>query len=173
MHHLTSNDITSGDLTVLATKINEFFCSVSNVLVPLPEDNEYSKLQVPYVPSQYTISLEQVEKQMLKTNSRKAKGPDAIPNWIIKDLAGIIANKELCPLSGSQLMWYPCQKKSPPKAMEQDLRPVSLTPVLAKLLEDYPVKWMWQILHGKIDKSQFVSKIFHYSCSDSTNGFII
>ena len=46
-------------------------------------------------------------------------------------------------------------KTTPPKTIEQDLRSISLTPVSASLMEDYPVKWMWDVLDGKIDKNQF------------------
>ena len=44
-----------------------------------------------------------------------------------------------------------------PPAQENDLRPISLTPVLAKLLENFIYNWLWNEYLPHIDKSQFGS----------------
>ena len=161
-----ANNVTDGNLDHLTSKINDFFCSVSSVLDPLPPDNEYFEFSVDHLPSEFIISIQEVEKQLLKTNTRKASGPDHIPNWIIKDMAAILA-PPVCAIFNSSIqngivpsLWksaevIPLPKVTPPKVIEQDLRPISLTPILAKLLEDYPVKWLWKVLDGKIDPCQF------------------
>ncbi len=161
-----ANKVTDGDLDLLASRINDFFCSVSRVLDPLPPENEYSEFHVDSLPDEFIISIEDVEKQLLRTNIRKASGPDHIPNWIIKDMAAILA-PPVCAIFNSSLqngvvpsLWKSAEvislpKVSPPRVIEQDLRPISLTPILAKLLEDYPVKWLWNVITDKIDPCQF------------------
>ncbi len=161
-----ANDTADGNLTTLASKINNFFCSVSSVLEPLSPENAYSTIVQPQIEDKFIISIHDVEKQLLKVNPRKAKGPDGIPNWIIKDLAGILA-PPICNIFNASIqsgivppLWKSADvvslpKKFPPKEIEQDLRPISLTPLLSKLLEDYPVMWMWEALEGKVDPNQF------------------
>ncbi len=48
------------------------------------------------------IIVDSVEKQLLKTRLHKSIGPDKIPNWILKDLASIIAIP-ICHLFNSSL----------------------------------------------------------------------
>ncbi len=46
-------------------------------------------------------------------------------------------------------------KVSPPKSIETDLRPISLTPVLSKIMEDFVYKWLLEIVVPQISLSQF------------------
>ena len=45
----------------------------------------------------------------------------------------------------------------PPKRIESDLRPISLTPVLIKSLESFVCKWLWDILKNHIKDNQYGS----------------
>jgi hypothetical protein len=36
----------------------------------------------------------------------------------------------------------PIQKSSPPKDVDSDFRPISLTPIISKILESFPYKWL-------------------------------
>ena len=49
----------------------------------------------------------------------------------------------------------PIPKTNPPRMVEKDLRPVSLTPVLAKELEFFVCDWMLQLAGDQLDPSQF------------------
>ena len=46
-------------------------------------------------------------------------------------------------------------KSEPPTPVEKDLRPISLTCILSKELETYPVSWLWEIVLPPIDPFQF------------------
>ncbi len=49
----------------------------------------------------------------------------------------------------------PIHKVKPPRTIEKDLRPISLTPVLCKELESFIMDWVWEELEDIIDESQF------------------
>ena len=46
-------------------------------------------------------------------------------------------------------------KTKPPKSIEQDLRPISLTPTLSKILESLIGRWMLEKIGDKFDRKQF------------------
>ena len=81
---------------------------------------------------------------MLSINTFKSHGPDAIPNRIIKDYAYELAD----PVSRISLssgliptMWKAAiiipVPKSQYAACEEEVRPISLTACLSKILEDF------------------------------------
>ena len=49
----------------------------------------------------------------------------------------------------------PAPKVNPPKSLQSDLRPISLTPTLSKLLESFVGKWILNIIETTIDRRQF------------------
>jgi hypothetical protein len=49
----------------------------------------------------------------------------------------------------------PLPKKMPPKLLEKDLRPISLTPVISKVLEQFMYAWLWDVIKDKVDPGQF------------------
>ena len=49
----------------------------------------------------------------------------------------------------------PIPKSKPPRSIEQDLRPISLTPTLSKILESLIGRWMLEEIGDKFDKKQF------------------
>ena len=69
-----ANNVTDGSVDDLAARINDFFKSVSEPLQPLSSDNHYLNLQIEHVPSEYIISVVDVEKHLLALNPRKASG---------------------------------------------------------------------------------------------------
>ena len=50
---------------------------------------------------------------------------------------------------------YPTSKKQPPRSIEKDIRPISLTPIVSKIFESIVMKWVDNILEDKIDDKQF------------------
>ena len=102
----------------------------------------------------------------MKLNIKKAPGPDNIPTWVLRDFAGILA-APVCAVFNSSIregslpsIWKsaitcPIPKVNPPKAIEKDLRPISLTCILSKELETHPVKWLWKIVSPHVDPYQF------------------
>ncbi len=159
-----ANDLCEGDYKILANKINNVFHSVSSDLPRLDASSLPPACE--FVPDQYIISLQEVEKKLMDTNVQKAIGPDYIPNWVLRDLAGLISKPVCCIMNSSireglcPTMWKSANvcsipKVNPPRSVGSDLRPISLTPTLSKQLESFIGKWLWDILEPKIGKDQF------------------
>ena len=156
-------DSFGGNCTLLANAINNAFVEVSADLEPL-EPPTYNTQPVP---AKYILSVHEVEKQLMAVKVSKAAGPDQIPNWILHDLAGIIG-KPLCAIFNSSIregyvppLWRSADVCALPKVTpvlntKKDLRPISLTPVVAKTLESFPVRWA-QEQCPNVDSTQFGS----------------
>ena len=71
----------------LATAINEFFASVSENMTPL----SVPPIHTEPLPACYTISVGEVERELMSVNIKKVRGPDNIPNWILRDLTPYLA----------------------------------------------------------------------------------
>jgi len=96
----------------------------------------------------------------------KAPGPDGIPNWILRDMAPFICGP-LCAIYNASVregfvppIWkhadtIPSPKVNPPKSLQSDLRPISLTPTLSKLLKSFVGKWILNVIETTIDRRQF------------------
>ena len=46
-------------------------------------------------------------------------------------------------------------KHNPPVSIEKDIRPISLTPIAAKVFESITMKWVDETIEGDIDAKQF------------------
>ena len=153
-----ANQVCDGNLLELGQRINSFFKSVSDHHLPaLSADNDYIQFEIPCVPSKYVIPVEKVEKQLRKLDTSKAPSPDCVTSWVFKEfsqlLAGPVAaiyNRSLreghVPRIWRAAYFRPLPKKKPPENIETDLRPISLTAVLCKQMEEFVVKWVWDIV---------------------------
>ena len=165
-----ANSLCDGNKAQLAECINQAFQAVSDDMEPL-SDADFFTTSVPsqqQIPDNYIISVSQVEKTLSKINKRKAVGPDAIPNWLLSDMAPFLA-PPICAIWNSSLresyvpgIWKtgevcPIPKVKPPVRVDKDLRPISLTPVLSKCLESFIKEWMMDILLDVIDDHQYGS----------------
>ena len=158
--------LTGGDNTLLANKINQFFHGISCDLPKPNKDILPPRDPNEAIPDKFIIPLVEVEKQLMKLNVNKAPGPDGIPNWVLKDFAGHLAGP-VCAIFNASVreghlpsVWKsaitrPIPKVSPPKTIENDLRPISLTAILSKELETHAVSWLWDIVMPKMDPFQF------------------
>ena len=61
-----ANQVCEGDRQDLSQKISDFFKSLSDHLPALSADNDYLQLEVPSVPAEYVISVEEVEHHLHK-----------------------------------------------------------------------------------------------------------
>ena len=96
----------------------------------------------------------------------KAPGPDGIPNWVLHDLAGLISGP-VCAIYNASLregfvpeVWKsanvtPLPKVAPPKDIKSDIRPISLTAILAKHQEAIIGGYILTALGSKLDPRQF------------------
>ena len=125
-------------------------------------------------------------------NAAKAGGPEGIPNWILREYAEFLA----CPVSiilnasfkEQQLPrpWKladvtPLPKTKPVKEIKKDLRPISLTPSISKVAEDFVItEHVKPAVLRSLDPSQFgaipkssttfaLLKMLH-ECSQGTDG---
>ena len=118
------------------------------------------------VPVNYTINTDTVLKLLAKINVSKATGPDDIPGWILRDHALTLAHpvytifnasirEGFFPSNWKSANVIPIPKVNPPHMMSKDLRPISLTAVLPKLLERIVGGWMLDLMFDRPDSSQY------------------
>ena len=165
-----ANTVCDGDMEQLATKINTAFQAVSDDMRPLmPDDFHTDKqgTQAP-IPDRYIIPVSSVTLSLSRINTKKAVGPDSIPNWVLKSCALFLA-PPVCAIwnscfreSYTPSMWKsgdvcPLAKVNPPMRVEKDLRPITLSPQLSKCLEWYPREWLLELFRDSMDPHQFGS----------------
>ena len=155
---------TDGDLKQLADKMGYQFITVScsmpklnTDMIPTPNGN---------ISSDHVISKDDVETSLANIKLHKSAGPDDIPNWVLRDCAPLIAGPITSIFNASirdgflPTLWksatvVPVNKVSNPKDLSSDFRPISLTPVISKVLERYVYQWLLDLILHKIDKFQF------------------
>jgi len=151
-----------GDLDKLCNKVNDFYVSIANDLTPLsPQESEPMD-----VPANFIISVKSVEERLMKLNVKKAQGPDGIPNWLLRDMAPILAGP-ICNIFNTSLsqsvipqLWKSANitnipKCNPPNDITSDLRPISLLPVLSKLHENLIGHHIWSFVAPHINDDQY------------------
>jgi len=160
-----ANRHTEGNLQTLAESINTFLVSVSEDMPRLTPDHHIFDIDEP-LPAAFTLSVEETEAALIKIKTGKATGPDNIPPWILKDFAHILSSP-IAAIYNSSLregvlptMWrtatvVPLPKKRPPTSIEKDIRPISLTPIVAKTFESLVLKWVDDAIRDHIDPHQF------------------
>ena len=114
-------------------------------------------------------SLFEALKDLNNLSSNKAPGPDGISNQIFKAFAPelapvlcVIYNQSLqesfVPGSLKQSIVTPVPKISPPQEIDNDLRPISLTNSIAKILEGFTNRRLLLQIGEKVDSKQFSRK---------------
>ena len=125
-------------------------------LPPIDENSEVLKLDA------YSVYS-----ALLTLNPRKASGPDEVPNWLLKDYADFLANpvcdilnssfdEQALPASWKYANVTPLPKTKPVSIIAKHIRPISLTPTLSKLAEDFVVRnYVGPAILEIIDPNQF------------------
>ncbi|XP_068691417.1 uncharacterized protein [Montipora foliosa] len=128
----------------LANIINEAFLSPMYCFTPLPAAfpcttfNNYSE-------NPLVVSVESVRTKLSKLNPCKANGPDNIPGWLLKENADILAcpvsdilnyssREGHLPSSWKHAELVPVPKQKPLRDVNKHFRPISLTPILSKIM---------------------------------------
>ena len=102
---------------------------------------------------------------MLKKFSRKSPGPGDLPSKILQEFAVELAapycniinfaiNSGIFPDEYKKAEITPIPKIIPPRALS-DLRPISKTPIVGKIIETVVIKELEKDLIGKLDEDQF------------------
>ncbi len=81
---------TDGNVELLASKMNDFFVSVSEHLPRLDRNNEAFDVD-DQLPDEYVIDLTTTLQALRKVKTNKATGPDNISAWILRNHANILA----------------------------------------------------------------------------------
>ena len=146
LQHISEESLSASDL---ANLINDTFLSSMQDFTPLSAETfhlpqDYSTAQ-PFAVTAYVVYL-----QLASINPRKASGPDGIPAWLLKEnedlLSDTVTDITNCSFVESRLLpsWksadtVPIPKQKPIRDVNKHLRPISLTPVLSKVAEEFVV----------------------------------
>ncbi|XP_071948970.1 uncharacterized protein [Antedon mediterranea] len=150
----------------IAENINSHFSSICNKLTPL----DIKKLPA-YLPANDKppyIFVGQVKALLSKLVPIKAGHPEDLPARLIRDfapeLAPPIADIFNCalkegtfPSAWKKATAIPIPKVNSVKSLN-DLRPISLTPILARVFESFLVKWIVEDINISLDSRQFGSR---------------
>ena len=135
------NSVSGSNTEHFGNTVNEFLHSVNAHFTPL-QDGDYTP-GPHHIPDQYIISVEQVEQRLAGLDHQKVAGADGIPTWLLHDFTPLLASP-VCAIFNSSIresalpvMWQratgvPIPKTNPPRRVEKDLHPVSLTPSAGK-----------------------------------------
>jgi hypothetical protein len=159
-----AHDLYDGDIGRMANEINSFLQSVSSDLKPL--DQALIPEEVDVVPDEYIIYPHEVERKLAAVNPHKSSGPDDIPNWFLREFSVWLAEpvcaifnasirEGIVPLDWKLANVVPVPKVHPPRTISKDLRPISLTPTLSKLIESFVGQWIMDSIVDKLDTRQF------------------
>ena len=164
--HLIDGEMV-GSINTLCDRINHFFANLTNDFIPLSqkEVSNYSAGDFDAA-DDLLVSTGEAYESLRSLNTRKAPGPDGIPNQILKEfafeLAPVIAdiyNSSLRDAYVPSLLKTaavtPIPKQTPPDSIENDIRPISLTCQIAKLMEGFTVTRIMPSIVSQLDKKQF------------------
>ena len=96
----------------------------------------------------------------------KATGPDRIPPWALKACSHLLAAPVTAIFNSSlregilPKLWktatvIPLIKKHPPVSIDNDIRPISLTPIIAKVFESLVLKWLDVYVKPQVDDKHY------------------
>ena len=148
----------------LAEEINEFFVSVSRHL-PKVDSSILVDLNDDYC-SDFIIDPVEVANRLAGINIFKAPGPDGFPNWLLRDFAPYLC-EPLAAIFNASIregfvppIWKSAEviavpKIPRPRSIQTDLRPISLLPTVAKVLESFIGRWLQSVLEPSFDEKQY------------------
>ena len=114
----------------------------------------------------YLSLIWEAYKALRDIKTKKAAEPNEIPSVVPKlfafELAPVVADLYnwtlrdgfIPPLLKSAIV-HLLPKVTPPKCIEDDVRPISLTCQLAKVLEDFTLARVYPSIVGNLDRNQF------------------
>ena len=132
----------NGNVKILADRVLDFFLSITEKFSPLSP-----LYPTQFLPNEFLVSEAEVYRSLSSLQVAKSVGPDELPNKVLKEFAtelspGIqdIYSQSIKEAYISDLLKSiisPIPKVIPPQSFESDLRPISLTCNLAKIMEGF------------------------------------
>ena len=115
---------------------------------------------------QYVIRVCTTFKALESNKANKATWPDNIPARVLRNYANVLAPPLTAIFNNSlregvlRTEWkmsnvIPLPKTTPSVSIDKYIRPVSLTPIAAKVFESIIMKWVDETIEGEIDAKQF------------------
>lgn len=114
------------------------------------------------------LLIEDTAEALLSSKLHSSVGPDNISAWLLCENTAVLS-RPLCSIFNASVregfipsLWKsanvtPIEKCSPPLDVDSDFRPISLTPIISKILESFPYQWLLKSVADKIDPLQFGS----------------
>jgi hypothetical protein len=171
-----------GDVQYFASSVNRTLCEVSQDLKPVtPPPHIFqmatNRLEVTQSISDdssiasrtnniHEITVIEVFNELERIDVHKSSGPDDLPNWALHEYAFAIS-EPLCHIFNYSLqngvipsIWKAANvvlvpKCQPPTSVKDDLRPISLTPTLSKVLERLIGRRFLPNIMAKFDSRQY------------------
>ena len=146
LQHISEEPLSASDL---ANLINDTFLYPMQDFTPLSA--ETFKLPQDHSTSHpFAVAVHAVYLQLASINPRKASGPGGIPAWLLKENADLLSDtvtdiincsfgENRLPPSWKSADIVPIPKQKPIKDVKKHLRPISLTPLLSKVAEEFVV----------------------------------
>jgi hypothetical protein len=155
-------DVAASDHVSVANAINQHLASFSNSQQPMKLADLPAYLPSPVPPPQ--VHPWEIFHDLSKLSASKAGGPDNIPPRLLKEFAYELSqpvsdiinaslSQSLVPTQWKEANVIPIPKQTPPSI--DKLRPVSLTPCLAKVAEGRVCKWIVDAIQPHVDHRQF------------------
>ena len=147
--------------------INDAFLSPMSAFTPLATPDVHTHAYVHQQEPPRTISEFSVIKKLSALNTNKASRPDGIPSWVLKENADLLAApvadilnssflERRLPTSWKKADITPLPKTSPVSDANKHLRPISLTPILSKVGEEFVIDgYVKPAVLAKIDRNQY------------------
>jgi hypothetical protein len=139
----------------LANFINESFLEPQQMFEPLDESSKLCDENFTSLTSKLQVTELEVFLKLKSLNASKSPGPDGVPSWLLKDFAEILAypitlvinssfEQEHLPLAWKQANISHIRKASQVNEttlnVNKLLCPISLTPIISKLAEDFIIQ---------------------------------
>ena len=149
----------------LCDRTNNSFVNLTLEFDPLTPD-DVASIAVESVPSELLTTPWEAEKALRGIKIKKAPGPDGLSNVGLKEFAyelgpvisdmynASLRQGFLPPLLKSADV-RPLPKQKPAKSVEKDIRPVSLSCQVAKVMENFTLVRSLPVLLNKLDLKQF------------------
>ena len=129
----------------LCEKFNNFLFDLTSHFSPLQPPDDVATIPVP---EEFLVSTHQAFCALRSIKVKMSPGPDKVPNRIWKEFAFELATvvhdlyntslvEEVVPCTWKQSIVVPVPKVNPPKVLEDDLRPIFLTALFAKVMEGF------------------------------------
>ena len=143
--------------------VNDHFISLTSDFVPLTPSGVTNQ----QVPPDFLVSSREVHNSLSSLNVGRAIGPDMIPNRVLKDfapeLAPLIVDIYNCSLREGHVpdllkrsIINLLPKVSTPQEIQSDLRPISLTCTLAKVMKGFALSRLVAQISEKLEPRQYV-----------------